>query len=99
MNSEVKTYSSRTADKFVVRLPKGMRDRISSVAKNYHRSMNSEIVSRLESSLSLEFNEASPETVDSEQSEMQVSAAERELIMRIRTKPAGKLNAILDLLS
>lgn len=44
-------YSSRTADKFVVRLPDGMRERIAEVAQTSHRSMNSEIVSRLEISL------------------------------------------------
>lgn len=44
-------YSSRTADKFVVRLPDGMRERISEVARNHHRSMNSEIIARLEHSL------------------------------------------------
>ncbi len=44
-------FSSRTADKFVVRLPDGMRDRISEVAQSNHRSMNSEIIQRLEQSL------------------------------------------------
>lgn len=44
-------YSSRTADKFVVRLPDGMRERIADVAKEHHRSMNSEIIARLEKSL------------------------------------------------
>lgn len=44
-------YSSRTADKFVVRLPDGMRERIADVAKESHRSMNSEIIARLEASL------------------------------------------------
>ena len=44
-------YSSRSADKFVVRLPDGMRERIAAVAKSHHRSMNSEIISRLEHSL------------------------------------------------
>lgn len=44
-------YSSRTADKFVVRLPDGMRERIADVARNHHRSMNSEIIARLEQSL------------------------------------------------
>ena len=44
-------YSSRTADKFVVRLPDGMRERIAEVARNHHRSMNSEIIARLEQSL------------------------------------------------
>lgn len=34
--------------KFVVRLPPEMRDRIAEAANNYRRSMNSEIVARLE---------------------------------------------------
>ncbi|MNQ43927.1 Arc-like DNA binding domain protein [compost metagenome] len=44
-------YSSRTADKFVVRLPDGMRETIAQVAREHHRSMNSEIIVRLEASL------------------------------------------------
>lgn len=39
---------SRTADKFVVRMPEGMRDRITEIATSNHRSMNSEIVLALE---------------------------------------------------
>lgn len=42
---------SRTADQFVVRLPAGMRDIISEAAKLSGRSMNAEIVARLERSL------------------------------------------------
>lgn len=42
---------SRTADKFVVRLPDGMRSRLAEVARENHRSMNSEIVVRLADSL------------------------------------------------
>ena len=37
-------YTSRTADKFVVRLPDGMREHIAEVARQHHRSMNSEII-------------------------------------------------------
>ncbi|ORL64402.1 Arc family DNA-binding protein [Pseudomonas putida] len=43
--------SSRNADKFVIRLPDGMRDRIAEVARDRHRSMNSEIIARLEQSM------------------------------------------------
>lgn len=42
---------SQAADKFIVRLPDGMRQRIAEVAKRSRRSMNSEIVCRLEHSL------------------------------------------------
>jgi len=39
---------SRDQNKFVVRLPDGMRERIAEVAKANNRSMNAEIISRLE---------------------------------------------------
>lgn len=42
---------SRTADKFVVRLPDGLRDKIFDVSGENQRSMNGEIVYRLEQSL------------------------------------------------
>ena len=42
---------SRTADQFVVRVPDGMRDKIAEAAKANNRSMNAEIISRLETSL------------------------------------------------
>lgn len=43
-------YPSEQADKFVVRFPDGMRDRIAEAAKAAGRSMNAEIVARLEAS-------------------------------------------------
>jgi len=46
---------SRTAPQFVIRFPdEGMRDRIAEAAKKNGRSMNAEIVSRLEESLDLD---------------------------------------------
>lgn len=39
---------SRIADKFVVRMPEGMRERIANLAATNHRSMNSEMVIGLE---------------------------------------------------
>lgn len=41
---------SRTAEQFVVRFPDGMRDRIAEAAKANGRSMNAEIVHRLQES-------------------------------------------------
>ena len=41
---------SRTAEQFVVRFPDGMRDKITETAKVNNRSMNAEIVARLQSS-------------------------------------------------
>lgn len=40
----------QNADKYIVRFPDGMRARIAEAAKANNRSMNSEIVSRLEAS-------------------------------------------------
>lgn len=45
-----KTYPSDTQDRFMVRMPDGLRDRIAEVAKENNRSMNAELVSRIESS-------------------------------------------------
>lgn len=91
------TYTSRTADKFVVRLPDGMRDRIAEVARAQHRSMNSEIIARLENSLkqdgvlaqSSELNLNSPE----------LSQHERELLMRFRQLAQRQQNALLSLIA
>lgn len=51
--SDQKDFPSDRADKFVVRLPDGMRDRIKAEADNNKRSMNAEIIARLEQSLKL----------------------------------------------
>lgn len=53
-------YSSRTADKFVVRLPDGMREQIAEIARKHHRSMNSEIIAKLEVAILEELKEANP---------------------------------------
>jgi hypothetical protein len=44
---ETKPQSRQLEEKFVVRLPDGMRERIADEAKARHRSMNSEIIHRL----------------------------------------------------
>lgn len=46
----MKKPPSRTADQFVVRFPDGMRDRIAEAAKRNGRSMNAEIIQRLDHS-------------------------------------------------
>lgn len=50
----MESSNSKTADKFVVRLPDGLRERISEAAENNYRSMNGEIVARIDGSLDLE---------------------------------------------
>ena len=89
-------FSSRTADKFVVRLPDGMRGRIADVARNHHRSMNSEIISRLEQSL---FDEgvsgAAPMQLDSSE----LSVHEHELLQRFRQLSRRQQNALVALIA
>lgn len=52
MNTErATTHARQEVEKFVVRLPKGMRSKIAEVSRLSHRSMNSEIIARLEESL------------------------------------------------
>lgn len=46
--------NSRNADKFVVRLPDGMREEIKESARASHRSMNSQVIDTLEMHLILE---------------------------------------------
>lgn len=51
MQKQYTTTDSRTADKFVVRLPDGLRADIAVLAEDNDRSMNSEIVNRLKRSI------------------------------------------------
>lgn len=48
--SEKQQYPSDAADRFLVRMPDGMRERIAEAAKATGRSMNAEIVARLQDS-------------------------------------------------
>lgn len=55
-------YSSRTADKFVLRLPDGMRESVAVLAKDRHQSMNSYMVSKLERAVAIDIGEHTPYT-------------------------------------
>ncbi len=48
--SDDKKFPSQIADRFQIRMPDGLRDRIRDAAERNGRSMNTEIVSRLEES-------------------------------------------------
>ena len=48
MSNEKPTYPSRLAEQFVVRFPDGMRDRLKEAAHANGRSMNAEIIARLQ---------------------------------------------------
>ncbi|WP_447592818.1 Arc family DNA-binding protein [Aquipseudomonas campi] len=90
-------YSSRTADKFVVRLPDGMRERIADVARNHHRSMNSEIIARLEQSMLQEGVLGDDEGLRLDSPEL--SLHERELLQRFRQLSHRQQNALVALIA
>lgn len=54
MTIEKRTFPSDEADKFVLRMPPGMRDQVAAAAKAAGRSMNAEIVARLQQPLGLD---------------------------------------------
>lgn len=99
--------TSKTAEKFVVRLPHGMRRRIAEVARLYRRSMNSEIVARLEHSLEQEAssldpphpgaNEPVPEALGVAE-EAVPEDQERRLLALFRALPPERRRALLLLL-
>ncbi|GIZ12205.1 DNA-binding protein [Pseudomonas sp. NCCP-436] len=91
------TYSSRTADKFVVRLPDGMRERIADVARNHHRSMNSEIIARLEQSMLQEG--ALDDNLNLRLDSPELSLHERELLQRFRQLSRRQQNALIALIA
>ncbi|BCR24167.1 DNA-binding protein [Aquipseudomonas alcaligenes] len=90
-------YSSRTADKFVVRLPDGMRERIADVARNHHRSMNSEIIARLEQSLIQE--DSLGDELNLRLDSPELSLHERELLQRFRQLSRRQQNALVSLIA
>lgn len=47
-------YPSETADRFIVRFPEGMRDRLKAIAAENGRSLNAEIVYRLQTTLEMD---------------------------------------------
>ena len=91
--------------KFVVRLPLALRHQIADSAKYYRRSMNSEIVARLEQSLAGPLSEINDSDEDFSPNEFQalfgknLSAGEERLIRQFRRLPEDKQAALLELLS
>ena len=103
--SEQPIPDSKTQDKFVVRLPKGMRKQIFDAARGYRRSMNSEIVARLEWTLSGESFPARHETQlpDPEPPEGpphidSLTELELRLVAYFRQLPELKRRALVDML-
>lgn len=84
---------SRNADKFVVRLPDGMREQITQLASQHHRSMNSEIVGRLEESIAAD----DPRLAAIDPAHL--SNDEKAIVLAVRGLAKGKRKALLSLLA
>ena len=100
MKTATQHYTSRTAAKFVVRLPEGMREHIAEVARQHHRSMNSEIIARLEHSLiDLPTLHEHPTRHSLNDKQLDtLTHPERELLLRFREMSRRQQNALLALL-
>lgn len=88
-------------EKFVVRLPQGMRARIADVARANHRSMNSEIITRLEDSLNGAVAVEQPSALPTAPGLRVIERAsdrEQQLLARFRSMTADKQAALLELL-
>ncbi len=74
-----------------------MRERIADVARNHHRSMNSEIIARLEQSMLQEgaLEEGMALRLDSPE----LSLHERELLQRFRQLSRRQQNALVALIA
>lgn len=72
-----KTYNSRLADKFVLRLLDGMRQEIKAISETTHRSMNSEIISWIEMILEIHKQTGVIPNLDSLRSTAQLEAQNR----------------------
>jgi plasmid stability protein len=81
------------ADKFVVRMPDGMRDQITALADSHHRSMNSEIVARLQDSIAAE----DPRRAGICHTDL--TSEEKSIVLAVRELSRGKRKALLTLLA
>ena len=85
-------------EKFVIRLPNGLRDQIRSLSEQNRRSMNSEIIMVLENHIRLKFMDQ----LSAANPEANFKAGERntelELSRRLENLPAEKKEALLELL-
>ncbi|MDP4076247.1 Arc family DNA-binding protein [Acidovorax sp. A1169] len=74
-NKQPQDTESRHADKYIVRFPDGMRDRLKAAAKYNNRTLNAEIVARLEGSFrSVDVNDAAAIMLDLHRAEDKLAA-------------------------
>lgn len=90
-------------DRFVIRLPDGLRDQIKALSEQNHRSMNAEIIMVLEKHIRQKFlqqmQEANPSALGEDTAaDGSQPGVEDELSRRLEALPPGKKEALLELL-
>jgi hypothetical protein len=89
--------SSHPAHNFILRLPHGMRAHIATVAAQNRRSMNSEIIARLQQSLVQE--DGVDRRAEMMMDSPELSSRERELLQRFRQLGNRQQNALTSLIA
>lgn len=87
-------------EKFVIRLPKGLRNKIKHLSEQNRRSMNSEIIMVLEKHIQQNLADAASEFASGAVHEAQGEArlSDDELTRRLENLPEEKKQALLELL-
>lgn len=95
-------YPSETADRFIIRFPEGMRDRIRNEAAANNRSMNAEIIARLDASLEGRSISGEPITMDAIREESQkvsetIAKAESNAVRQFMEEITAKISDVQSL--
>ncbi len=109
MSNPTPNSSNQVIDKFMVRLPRSLKEEITALSRRYHRSINAEIVTRLEESIaaaqastenpySNQIKEPSPKS-DYDIYKEELSTFETRLIIFYRRLSEPKRKALLALFS
>ena len=85
-------------EKFVIRLPAGLRDQIRQLSEQHRRSMNSEIIMVLENHIRKELQEKLAAANPDGSFQPSTRKTEDELNRMLETMPAEKKEALLELL-
>lgn len=73
---------TQPGDKYIVRFPDGMRDQIAEAAKNNNRSMNAEIVARLQQSFETRDTDIAQDTVGAMLKSLKTTIAHAEMLAK-----------------
>jgi len=90
--------SPALVDRFVLRLPKGLREQIRALSEENHRSMNAEIIMVLEQHVRQKFLHQMQGAQAAPLAAATATGLQDELTRRLEALPPGKKEALLQLL-